>query len=70
MNGEQSSSPTAGQSGTSFGEHFALPRDPTERNRLLLALLGLAVIVYAYGIAKTCIVNNIPVSLVRWLFYY
>jgi exosortase len=49
---------------------WTLPANPADRNRLVLAVIGLLVIIYAYGVARTCALAAVPVSLVNWLFFY
>jgi exosortase len=47
------------------GDHFS--QSSERQRRWVLALLGVALVVYAYGIFKTCAVGIVPVSLVGWL---
>ncbi len=54
----------------SSGGGWKWPTDPAERNRLVLALLGEALFIYAYFIQRTCwlgITGSPPASLVTWL---
>lgn len=46
------------------------PADPQAKKRLILSLIGLAVIFYAYFVSKTCVLNITPVSLAGWLWTY
>ncbi len=49
---------------------FSLPTNPEDRNRLILAVVGLALIFVAFGVVKITVVRNVPVSLIAWLFYF
>jgi len=49
---------------------LAFPTDPAERNRWILAAIALGLLIYAYGIDKTCVANERALSLFGWLAGY
>lgn len=46
------------------------PTQPENRNRLILALAMFALVLYAFGIDKTCVANERAMSVFRWLASY
>ena len=41
-----------------------------DQRRQILGILGLGLVLYAYGISKTCALGIVPTSLIGWLFKY
>lgn len=61
---------TSPQQRTAEPFRFALPVDPETKKRLVLAVSGMLLIIYAYFIAETCSLRAMPVSVFRWLADY
>lgn len=46
------------------------PREPQSQQRLILTLVAMGLILYAFGIDKTCVANERAMSVFRWLASY
>jgi exosortase len=52
------------------GFRSGLPASPDAKKRLLLGVACAGLVFYAYFVAKTCVHNVVPVSLMGWLWAY